>query len=356
MSLFTRVRAHRRKNGSAVRGHARRVNKRQPVSASAGLRGAVIGDTDEPKPQQQVSVKLWKGHNGTWASRLAQQVRRFTEAESRETRQYRPYAHEMAGRLPRQKQNAEVHTELRHSHCISSNFKAKSRVAINGVAEVNWVLRLDVKHEYGTLFLHPEVELAGRKFQYPVIVPGVNLRGAQMQGVQFRSFATFDDGDLRDANLSYTAHEKTSFRFTDLRDANLRKAQMSRCDLTGADLTGADLTDTTLPNDISGVDLSKEQFESLTKNLYGGLEQYTVKEASREDLVDAFGGDTEALTVAMWAGDIEVRERATNQVVVGEFNKDEHYVPCWELKRLRDERLSADTKNVAVEHHELRHP
>lgn len=105
--------------------------------------------------------------------------------------------------------------------------------------------------------------------------------------------------------------------------------------MEGADLTGAQVDGAELPADLTNTNITREQFESLrgVNNNYPLI--YRVREAPVDEVVAAYGGDEDAAAIALWSGDIEVRDRNTNKVVVGEFNVDEHYIPHWALSDLQ---------------------
>lgn len=334
---FTKVRTHKRQDGSVVRAHGRRVNGPAPTSAASGLRGATFDLGDEKKPEQSVAYRLYGDGDRTAKGKLIQIARRMVQWEPREVRQYRPYAHEMSRRIPREHPNYGAFRSGKTEDATMHLFSSKSRVSAEGTGEVNWLIRgaaSGEKVEYGTLFLHPEVDLRGRICEYPVVTPGANLQKAKMSSIAFRDKSVFDGADFRGADLLNATFEDGSFRHADLRGARLASANFSRCDLDGADLRDADVTGATFPKNLRGIKLTGKQFDSLAGDVFDGKGRYRVKEASMKDLVAAFGDDEDAMRVALWASDVEVRDRQTNEIVVGEFDISEHYVPEWELDRL----------------------
>ena len=227
------------------------------------------------------------------------------------------------------KQKAEARNRFRIHEVESS-------VDGSGVGEVKWK-RLYAgsgdEESSGSLALYPGVDLRGMELPFPLHVPNVNMRYAGMRGVVLAEGGTMDGADFRGVDAANSTWKNVSLRGATFAGANLSGAYMSLCDVDGVDFTGADLTDAKLPRDLTGTNITAEQFDSLFgMGPEGEGTNYIVKEASFDEVVAALGGDQDTVTVAMWAGDVEVRDRQTNKVVTGEYNPDAHYIPRWSLE------------------------
>lgn len=190
-----------------------------------------------------------------------------------------------------------------------------SKVDGGGVAEVKWEEQTNPERASGSYFLYPYVSMEETYISYPVNLPGVNLQGANLGGTVLAPGSVLDGADLRDTNL--------------------RKCEWGSISLRGVNMSGADVTGAHLPEDLTGTNITREQFESLApiRNSEEGA-RYRVKEVSMDELAAAFGGDRDSVAVMVWAGDVEVRERATNEVVASGFDIDKHYVPHWGLANI----------------------
>jgi hypothetical protein len=207
-------------------------------------------------------------------------------------------------------------------------YEATSMVDAAGLAHVNWADKdgrgTDTS---GTLLLHPEVRLSNTVLPFPVLTPGVNLQKANLSSSEFSDGVNWEDADLREANL-HRSMVTGSFRGANLRDADLSGADLSGVDLTGADLTGANLSGMRPPRDLTGVTLTAEQYDSLDHN--SRYDRCRVRELDYDTAAAALtGGDRDALTVSIWAGDVELRDRVTGQVVTGGYDPEKHFIPHW---------------------------
>jgi hypothetical protein len=206
--------------------------------------------------------------------------------------------------------------------------EAVCRVDQQGVGEVasSYRSRSGRKRSWKHL-LYPGINLRGYDPNYSLHFPGVNLRGAELDGTDLKG--VMDGADLRNVSATW-ARWAVSLRFASCRDANFTNADLRGCDVDGADFTGADLTDAVLPTDLTGTNITREQFVTLLGAKPGEENvSYRMPEASRDDVLAHFGGDSDALMVAMWSGDLEVRDRKNNRMVIGEYDPADHYIPAW---------------------------
>jgi hypothetical protein len=82
------------------------------------------------------------------------------------------------------------------------------------------------------------------------------------------------------------------------------------------------------PRDLTGVTLTAEQYDSLDHN--SRYDRCRVRELDYDTAAAALtGGDRDALTVSIWAGDVELRDRVTGQVVTGGYDPEKHFIPHW---------------------------
>lgn len=258
---------------------------------------------------------------------------RFPTAQRRE---YEHEAQQMTERFPHwyTGERDDVETEVQTEGVVFTH-TATCRVNSVGLGEVAWRSSTESgRVETGRYFLYPGVNLKGFKGVVRLHMPGVNLRGADMAGAHFRAGGVLDGADLRGVN-AYLAHLPVSLCYANCRDGDFRAADLRSSDVTGADFTGADLTNARMPLNLTGINLTREQFESLRGAEPGNeTEGYRVAEVAPEELLERFGGDRDALRVAMWAGDVEVRDRELNRVVTGGYDPETHYVPRWALDNL----------------------
>jgi hypothetical protein len=172
----------------------------------------------------------------------------------------------------------------------------------------------------------------------PFYADGFDLRGASLQNIALGDFS-FEGADLRGVNFkSMCAFGTGSFRNANCTGASFWNANFTGMispdnDLfEGAILDDADFTGALLPEDLTKMNLSGEQLDSLELK-----SRYRVAEISPDEARRLSGVTPEDFLVAMWAGDVEVRDRRTNEKVMGEFNADEHYIPAWAARKLQAE-------------------
>lgn len=225
-------------------------------------------------------------------------------------------------------------TPFRHEEISNKKFAAYrvvSTVSEDGLGEIKWEESSRGEGAIsGSLFLYPGANIERSRPSFPVIVPGVNLRGAVLQGAAFVDGCNFDGADLRGVSARGVTWEgslqNANFSGAYLVGVNLHNSNIDGCDLSGADVFGAKL-----PRDLRRVNITGKQLDSLRgMGEYDHGQPYIVREVTVDDLVGKFGADRDEVTVSLWAGDVEVRSRKTNKVVVsGGFDAAEHYIPYW---------------------------
>jgi hypothetical protein len=215
----------------------------------------------------------------------------------------------------------------------------------NGVGVVNW--KYSTLHYYGSTnptHIHPYANLSTSDFPVYMDLRGANLGGAQLW------YTSFDDADFTGANLENADCRQMAFlqpenqpygSFTSsLRGANCRgadftKAKLRLVGLTDTDFAGANLTGAVLPENLSGVNITAEQYTSLHEGYY---EDYEIPKATIDDIAQVLGESAADVAMRLWAGDVQVLERGSNAVVAtGSFNEEKHFIPTWEMRRLRNE-------------------
>jgi uncharacterized protein YjbI with pentapeptide repeats len=257
------------------------------------------------------------------------------------TGQYAREASTMVERYPHWNPNRSRGQKFTHKGTGGPiNERATSWVDKNGVGTVRWKEKArwierdrNEKNSSITYFFYPGMKLPRMTFRYPVKLPEVNMRGADVQITTIEHGSDFSGGDLRNINAS-GSRWNVLLKDACLRDAILVDCKFAESDLSGADITGADVTGARLPLDLTGVNITREQFDSLADvgNNGGRGAGYRVKEASMDDVLAMFGGDKDLVDISIWAGEVEIRDRKTSEVVFGSYDPDQHYIPYWSLE------------------------
>jgi hypothetical protein len=248
---------------------------------------------------------------------------------------YRREAKKMAGRNPHwNPENITPSTKKIMLEQGDKTYRVKTTIRPDGTAQLGFKIRNRSQTISGEIMLYPGVSLPKSKFHFQVKVPGGNLQNADFSWSTF-AFVDLDKADLRGINFDFSRVPGT-MRNANLTGASLTGADLGGCRMDDVILTGADVSGATLPADLTAVNITKEQFDSLNgvNPDSTNFRPYRVKEATMEELINTVG-DKDSVMIEMWAGDIEVRDRATSQITQGEFDPNEHYVPHWELERLR---------------------
>lgn len=153
-----------------------------------------------------------------------------------------------------------------------------------------------------------------------------DMRGAKFSNVTFERI-NFGNSDLRGANMdAMFVRSPSSMEGVNLRGASLRGAHLPYVKLAGADLTGADLTDAVLHSDLREVIMSSEQFDGLRQK-----QSYTLREVHPDRERQRLGVSQDDFNIMLWSGEVEARDRETNERVIGEFNLDKHFIPSWPI-------------------------
>ena len=181
----------------------------------------------------------------------------------------------------------------------------------------------------GVTYFYPGVDLSNDRIAFPC-----NLRGANLEKINFKETKLYevilDGANLKNANL-YDAEIAGSMREANLEGADLREAHLREADLRGANLKGADLTGAILPNNIDGIDLSAEQFNSLTRS-NDGSKYYKYKVFSFHEAIEELGVTEKQFEFLVLSDIIQVRDNETGDLVKSGYNPDIHHVAPWCLK------------------------
>jgi hypothetical protein len=127
--------------------------------------------------------------------------------------------------------------------------------------------------------------------------------------------------------------ERVSFVNSSLRHAEFLNCDFYGVDLANCDLTGAHFTDCVVSGRLRlvGSNVTAEQVADLMK--FTEPQDRRHIEYSRltpEEVKQATGWDDDEFFARVWAGDVEVRDNKTREVVTdGSFNADRHHIPRW---------------------------
>jgi hypothetical protein len=248
--------------------------------------------------------------------------------------QYESEAKEMVKRFPHWYTGERDPISIKvYSEGVYTEREAVCSVDKTGVGEVKWNNRTESgRRKSGKYLLYPGINMQAVELLCPMEVPGVNLRGANMERSQMRDGSVLDGADLRDVNASRAGWDSVSLRYANCQNANFSHANIRNGNVHGADFTGADLTGAQLPIDLTGTNITSEQFITL-RGAEPGNETigYRVPEVTIDEILQRFDGDRDAMEVAMWSGDVEVRDRTNSRIVTSGFDPVAHYIPAWEL-------------------------
>lgn len=181
----------------------------------------------------------------------------------------------------------------------------------------------------GVTYFYPGADLSNDKIVFPC-----NLRGANLEKINFQKTKFFevilDGANLKNANLQY-AEIVGSVREANLEGADLRDAHLREADLRGANLEGADLTGAILNHDLTDVDITAEQFNSLMRS-NDGTKYYRYKEFSFHDTIEELGITEQQFEFLVLSGVIQVRDNETGNLIKSGYDPDTHHVTPWCLK------------------------
>jgi hypothetical protein len=136
----------------------------------------------------------------------------------------------------------------------------------------------------------------------------------------------FSDVTFRGSSLQDVSFENCKFTGTiDLRETNLNGVRFG-------EVGGVESID------VRGSNITKKQYEYLCAK----LKKLTSSEPTNKVIIDKYsvedvrketGLDTETLGVLMWSGEMDIRDRVTDETVSpSSFNPETHYVPQWVMQ------------------------
>lgn len=354
------VRGHMNKHGTYTRPHQRTLNTspasgEDPTGVASGV-GQLVEWSRTPVvlPRQVGHVEICDHVKGPWVggeARLGVSVSDEITPEDLYRKEYllsvarklnpTPSAERVAGYLADYPWDATTVREPDAVCEFTLNDWSGTKMDPRGAGQILYTQRT---RQHGwvptVLHVHPYANLSYLVFEETLDLRGANLGGANVKG------SAFDDVDFTGANLEDVNASEALFLiapgvapelFTNsLRYANCRNADFSRAglrfvDLTGADFTGADFTGAVLPEDLTHVDITAEQYATLD---VAHRKRYKIPHVGMDELEYCLGGK-DAVAVAIWAGELQVLHQETNDIVNnGTFASDEHFVPLWELRRL----------------------
>lgn len=184
----------------------------------------------------------------------------------------------------------------------------------------------------GVTYFYPGADLSKDKILFHC-----DLRGANLAAINFQTTRMWDV-NLDGANLA-----KANFRDADMigtmRDANLegadlRDVNLSKADLQGANLEDANLTGAFLQQDLTGVDITAGQFNSLTR-ANDGSGYYKYEQISFHDAVNELGISEQRFEFLVLSGVVKVRDNETQELVQSGFDPERHHIGPWCMKAAR---------------------
>lgn len=187
------------------------------------------------------------------------------------------------------------------------------------------------------VFCYPGADLSEWPRGQPLRAQGLDLRGANFTG-HVEHF-DFSGADLRGAHFISMTNQsaqmilmKGTFKGANLRGASLRNVAVVGDDVRfdDADVTDADFTGALLGRDLGGARLTSQQFDSLGERARYAPPAVSVEDVKRESGIT----DEDELRIMLWSGELEVRALRDNEIVVGEYDPNEHYIPEWALREL----------------------
>lgn len=193
-------------------------------------------------------------------SRYAKEERRAKKTSA----QYRKEAQNSVRELPHWQGQTHPHvfapTEVTQG--LDGGARVESNVTPEGFGTVAWKYQNDYMREQASAetYFHPRVNLSGTKFHYPINLPAVNMRQANLENVTMEE-VNLEGADLREANMTFFMPSEGSLRGANLEGANLTNAFLDRVDLTGANLRGV-----TVGKNIRGWELTSQQLQDILAN------------------------------------------------------------------------------------------
>jgi hypothetical protein len=285
------------------------------------LSAAAMSDFLDPVVLQMLRERLSRLRGRRQRRDVAAAARRHREAVAAEALAGREQPWE---RPAETKEERDKREERQKNSTAFDHWKTREHIAADGTGYVTYRRGSGPS---ATVFMYPGMDASSwERFDPFFYGQGKDLRGANFARVRFTG-VDFSRSDLRGANLDEVIVPSWStFRMEDanLQGASLRHVNLVGGSLDGSELTGADVTGAKLPNDLRNVRLSPDQFDSLANK-----NSYILAEVSPRDLQARLGVGDDDFAVMMWGGDIDIRDRVTNERVSGEFNPEEHFLPDW---------------------------
>lgn len=210
----------------------------------------------------------------------------------------------------------------------------------------------------------PHVFMEWQDFPFHMDLPGINMEGANLVGAHFHSanFAggnlrntvwqhcclgrfNFEDADLEGAdfkssnlfnfgNLIPEGDLHGSFRGANLHNVNFTNSDLTKCDLTGCDLRSANLEKAKLPQNLSGIVITDNQFENLSQPEDKPW-KYQYEQISFENAAKMIGLSENQLEFLVISGGVKVRDNKKGRRVTSDFDPDLHHIPIWEIDAAR---------------------
>lgn len=197
----------------------------------------------------------------------------------------------------------------------------------------------------------PGVEISNKAFTSNMDYSGANLTNAiikagEMVNSRFDG-ATLDgvvvgaEAKLTELVTNQVKMTHTSFRGASLRGAKICSFTLSGVDFTGADMTGMEFWGMFRAEGGWAIDVTDSNFHPNMLGSEGAVEAPTHHQSlhrvkytrySLEDVAELTGIPEDDLAMAVWAGDLEIRDNETLEVVTGAYNKDSHHIPQWGIK------------------------
>ena len=186
-------------------------------------------------------------------------------------------------------------------------------------------------------------------------IQNLNCSRLNLEGAEF-SPRRLSNLNATEANLDNSVFEAVyvedaSFRGASLRGARVRRQTLSgRIDFRDADLEGAEFEkvfygDDGTTVDFRGSNITSEQYDTfiagLTKRTFNGVPapdpyRVVIDEYSLDGACETLDMAPDTAKVLIWAGDLEVRDRdSKKRVDPSEFNPELHFIPQWDVQRLR---------------------
>jgi hypothetical protein len=205
------------------------------------------------------------------------------------------------------------------------------------------------------IFVKPKAQIRGKAFTSHMdysaanltdgLIVGKDVTGNLFDGATLDGATITSNASLRDKFAGETVMERNSFRGASLRGTKISSLLLRENDFTGADMTGMefwgwfasdvewaiDVTDTNFYPDMIGSAGAVEDRghpQSLHRVKYT---RYTL-----DDVAAHTGMSEDDVAMAVWAGDLEIRDNETLQRVTSGYDKDRHHIPQWALLPLQN--------------------